>query len=55
MDKLYTKSISKSYDSKCIIEDININLQENELVSLLGVSGVRKDYYIQHSIWNTFT
>ena len=43
--KLYTKNITKSYGDKCIIEDINIELRDNELVSLLGVSGVRKNYY----------
>ena len=43
-NKLYTKNITKFYGDKCVIEDINIELKDNELVSLLGISGVRKDY-----------
>ena len=42
MTKLYTKNITKSYGDKCIIQDINIELHENECVSLLGVSGIGK-------------
>ena len=42
MNKLYTTNITKSYENKCIIKDINIELKENELVSLLGISGVGK-------------
>ena len=36
---LEAKNITKKYDDKIIIEDININLCKGELVSLLGVSG----------------
>jgi len=42
MTKLYTKNITKTYGSKLILQDINIELNENECVSLLGVSGVGK-------------
>lgn len=40
--KLETRNISKGFGGKLTIKDINIYLQENELVSLLGVSGVGK-------------
>ena len=39
---LETKNISKSYDGKKIIEDININVEKGELVCLLGISGSGK-------------
>lgn len=39
MKKLEVCGISKSFDGKKIIEDINITLNEGEIVSLLGVSG----------------
>lgn len=40
--KLETQHISKSFAGELIIKDINIRLGENELVSLLGVSGIGK-------------
>lgn len=40
--KLETRNISKCYAGELIIKDINISLRENELVSLLGVSGIGK-------------
>lgn len=40
--RLETENISKSYAGELIIKDINITLGENELVSLLGVSGIGK-------------
>lgn len=40
--KLETQNISKSFAGELIIKDINIRLGENELVSLLGVSGIGK-------------
>lgn len=40
--KLETQSISKSFAGELTIKDINIILGENELVSLLGVSGIGK-------------
>lgn len=39
---LETKNLSKSFDGVKIIENINLTLQENEIVGLLGVSGVGK-------------
>lgn len=40
--KLETQAISKNFDGELILKDINITLGENELVSLLGVSGIGK-------------
>ncbi len=34
--------MSKSYDGKLVIDDISIEIMENEIVSLLGISGVGK-------------
>ena len=42
MTILRTENITKSYNDKMVIEDINIHLKEGELVSLLGVSGSGK-------------
>lgn len=42
MTILRTENITKSYNDKTVIEDINIRLKEGELVSLLGVSGSGK-------------
>ncbi len=42
MELLRTDRISKSYESRLIIRDISIHLDEGELVSLLGVSGSGK-------------
>lgn len=42
MTILRTENITKSYNNKTVIEDINIHLKEGELVSLLGVSGSGK-------------
>lgn len=39
---LAANNISKIYDDKEIIENISINVNENEIVSLLGISGVGK-------------
>lgn len=40
--KLETQNITKSFAGELTIKDINISLCENELVSLLGVSGIGK-------------
>ncbi|MGI6450037.1 MAG: ABC transporter ATP-binding protein [Desulfitobacteriia bacterium] len=40
--RLETRNICKNYAGELIIKDINIYLRENELVSLLGVSGIGK-------------
>lgn len=42
MKKLTVKNVSVSYDSNKIIEDISIELNKGEIVSLLGVSGAGK-------------
>ncbi|NLJ89586.1 MAG: ABC transporter ATP-binding protein [Clostridiales bacterium] len=47
MDKLTCNNITASYDGVKIIEDINIELNQGELVSLLGVSGVGKTTLFQ--------
>jgi len=41
-NKLETQNICKYFAQQPIIKDINIYLKENELVSLLGVSGIGK-------------
>ncbi len=40
--KLYTKGITKYYQGMAIIDDISVCLKENEIVSVLGPSGVGK-------------
>ena len=47
MEILRTEHITKSYDSRIIIRDINIHLDEGELVSLLGISGSGKTTLFQ--------
>ncbi len=42
MDKLTARNISVSYGSNKIIQNISLRLQQGEIVSLLGVSGVGK-------------
>lgn len=42
MNKLEIKGVGKSFDGRKIIEDISINLNPGEIVSLLGVSGSGK-------------
>ncbi|QHQ61139.1 ATP-binding cassette domain-containing protein [Anaerocolumna sedimenticola] len=42
MEKLTAKGISVSFDGNKIIEDISIELNRNEIVCLLGVSGAGK-------------
>ena len=42
MAQLIVKDITKSFDNKTVIEEINITLQDKELVCLLGVSGAGK-------------
>ena len=47
MELLKAEHITKSYDSRVIIRDINIHLDEGELVSLLGLSGSGKTTLFQ--------
>ena len=42
MSLLKAENITKAYDGEKIIEDINIELENGQIVSLLGVSGVGK-------------
>ena len=42
MAELVTKQVTKYFDGKKVIEDISIEVHENELVCLLGVSGAGK-------------
>ena len=39
---LRAENIKKTYDDKDVLADISITLNEGELVSILGVSGVGK-------------
>ena len=39
MEKLEVKNVSKSFDGKPVLRNISIELNQGELVSLLGVSG----------------
>ena len=39
MEKLEVRNVSKSFDGKAVLQDISIELNRGELVSLLGVSG----------------
>ena len=47
MELLRTENVTKSYDSRVIIRDINIHLLQGELVSLLGLSGSGKTTLFQ--------
>jgi len=40
--KLETKNVSVQFEGKKIIENISVRLYENELVCILGLSGVGK-------------
>ena len=42
MSKLKIKNISKSFDSMCILNDINLNVEEGEFIVLVGPSGSGK-------------
>lgn len=42
MDRLRAEHITKSYDGRTIIKDVSLTLREDELVCLLGASGVGK-------------
>ena len=39
MKKLEVKNVSKSFDGKSVLEDVSVELNQGELVCLLGVSG----------------
>lgn len=42
MDKLIIRNITKSFNDKEVLKDVSIELKENELVCILGVSGAGK-------------
>lgn len=45
MDRLNAEHITKSFDGVTIIRDVSLTLREDELVCLLGVSGVGKSTF----------
>lgn len=45
MDRLRAEQITKSFDGTTIIQDVSLTLHEDELVCLLGVSGVGKSTF----------
>ena len=45
MDRLKAEHITKSFDGTTIIQDVSLTLHEDELVCLLGVSGVGKSTF----------
>ncbi|TCL44571.1 ABC transporter ATP-binding protein [Harryflintia acetispora] len=42
MSVLQAEGLCKSYDGRCVVQDISLALERGELVSLLGVSGIGK-------------
>ena len=45
MDRLRAEHITKSFDGTMIIQDVSLTLHEDELICLLGVSGVGKSTF----------
>ena len=45
MDRLREEHITKSFDGTTIIQDVSLTLHEDELICLLGVSGVGKSTF----------
>lgn len=45
MDRLRAEHITKSFDGATIIQDVSLTLHEDELICLLGVSGVGKSTF----------
>ncbi|MBQ4463212.1 MAG: ABC transporter ATP-binding protein [Eubacterium sp.] len=39
MQQLVIKNISKSFENKCVLSDVNLTINPGEIVALLGVSG----------------
>ena len=42
MNKLETINVTKSFDGRCIIKDISLQVADNQIVCLLGESGIGK-------------
>ena len=38
MQQLVIKNISKSFENKCVLSDVNLTINPGEIVALLGVS-----------------
>ena len=49
MDRLRAEHITKSFDGTTIIQDVSLTLHEDELICLLGVSGVGKSTFLTSS------
>ena len=47
MELLRAENITKIYDGRTIIQNINIHLERGELISLLGLSGAGKTTLFQ--------
>ena len=47
MSSVKLVNITKSFDEKIVLQDINIDIKDGELVSLLGVSGCGKSTTLQ--------
>ena len=47
MELLEIKSISKKYDDRCVLDDINLNLSSGKIIGLLGKNGAGKTTLIK--------
>ena len=47
MKLLEVKNLNKSFDNKCILKDININISNGKIVGLLGKNGAGKTTLIK--------
>ena len=47
MDLLEIKNVSKSFDKKAILKDINLTISSGKIVGLLGKNGVGKTTLIK--------
>lgn len=59
MRKVYTMGkklidfidITKSYNGNVVLDDLNLYIRENEFLTLLGPSRLRKDHHTSHARW----
>ena len=42
----------KYKNEKDVLQDINLEINEGEFVSIIGKNGSREIYYCQNNIWN---